>query len=167
MGISSTFHLPCHCLNVFVPLVDMAPELGPTEFVPYSHFEYGVSPYQTAAPCGRGGQAVIMDFRLKHRGLANRSTNTPRPLLYITYVKPDFVLSDKYGYNFSSARYLTLPPLLTSSTRGERSSRAERSGGAGVSATQQKKGKKKSAGEAKKGANGQRILCIENNAVGL
>ena len=106
----------------------MAPELGPTEFVPYSHFEYDVSPYQTAAPCGKGGQAIIMDFRLKHRGLANKSTDVARPMLYITYVQPDFMASEHYGYNFSSQRYNTLPPLLTQSTREERSSRVERSG---------------------------------------
>ena len=28
---------PCHCLNVFVPLVDVTAELGPTEFWPGSH----------------------------------------------------------------------------------------------------------------------------------
>ena len=106
----------------------MAPELGPTEFVPYSHFEYDVSPYQTAAPCGKGGQAIIMDFRLKHRGLANKSTDVARPMLYITYVQPDFMASEHYGYNFSSQRYNTLPPLLTQSTREERSSRVERPG---------------------------------------
>lgn len=27
-------HLPCHCLSVFIPLVDMSVELGPTEFLP-------------------------------------------------------------------------------------------------------------------------------------
>lgn len=30
--------LPCHCLNVFVPLVDVTLENGPTEFRPGSHF---------------------------------------------------------------------------------------------------------------------------------
>jgi ectoine hydroxylase-related dioxygenase (phytanoyl-CoA dioxygenase family) len=24
-------HLPCHCLNIFLPLVDITEELGPTE----------------------------------------------------------------------------------------------------------------------------------------
>ena len=32
--VSTTKHLPCHVLNVFVPLIDMTLELGPTEFRP-------------------------------------------------------------------------------------------------------------------------------------
>jgi ectoine hydroxylase-related dioxygenase (phytanoyl-CoA dioxygenase family) len=32
--VSTSKHLPCHVLNVFVPLVDMQLELGPTEFRP-------------------------------------------------------------------------------------------------------------------------------------
>jgi hypothetical protein len=31
-------YLPCHCLNVFIPLVDMTTDLGPTELRPASHF---------------------------------------------------------------------------------------------------------------------------------
>ena len=30
-------HLPCHCLNVFVPLVDITEQNGPTQFVLGSH----------------------------------------------------------------------------------------------------------------------------------
>ena len=30
-------HQPPHCLNVFIPLVDLTPENGPTEFTPGSH----------------------------------------------------------------------------------------------------------------------------------
>jgi hypothetical protein len=36
--MSATQHLPCHVLNVFVPLVDITSSNGPTEFRPGSHF---------------------------------------------------------------------------------------------------------------------------------
>jgi hypothetical protein len=36
--------LACHCLNVFLPLVDLTPELGPTEFYPGSHALAAVMP---------------------------------------------------------------------------------------------------------------------------
>ena len=35
--LSLSEHLPCHCLNVFVPLVDMGLAEGPTEYRPGSH----------------------------------------------------------------------------------------------------------------------------------
>ena len=62
------------------------------------------------------GDALVADWRLKHRGLANR-TREDRPLLYLTYARPWFV--DKY--NFSSERYAPLPPLCSmDATRSER-----------------------------------------------
>lgn len=36
--MSATQDLPCHCLNVFIPLVDVTAENGPTEIRPGSHF---------------------------------------------------------------------------------------------------------------------------------
>lgn len=30
-------HLPCHCLNIFIPLIDVSPAHGPTELRPSSH----------------------------------------------------------------------------------------------------------------------------------
>ena len=30
-------HLPCHCLNIFIPLIDVTPSHGPTELRPSSH----------------------------------------------------------------------------------------------------------------------------------
>jgi len=36
--MSATQDLPCHCLNVFIPLVDVNSENGPTEIRPGSHF---------------------------------------------------------------------------------------------------------------------------------
>lgn len=36
--LSTEKYLPCHCLNIFIPLIDMTMELGPTEFRPCSQF---------------------------------------------------------------------------------------------------------------------------------
>jgi ectoine hydroxylase-related dioxygenase (phytanoyl-CoA dioxygenase family) len=36
--LSTEKYLPCHILNIFVPLIDMSAELGPTEFRPNSQY---------------------------------------------------------------------------------------------------------------------------------
>ena len=36
--MSVSEHLPVHCLNVFIPLVDVTLDVGPTEFRPASHY---------------------------------------------------------------------------------------------------------------------------------
>ncbi|KAJ1445096.1 hypothetical protein M885DRAFT_330376 [Pelagophyceae sp. CCMP2097] len=100
------------------------------------------------------GDAIIFDWRLKHRGayrrrnsaggappfslcgssvplerrvlgLANRS-NEPRPMIYLTYALPWFV--DRY--NFSTDRYDDLPPMVPRSSRAERTSRRDESAAA-------------------------------------
>ena len=90
---------PPHCLDVFVPLMDMTPALGPTEFIPGSHIldaaasldklllSSGTNQHEGSmggdgavesiaassrcAPLLRAGSAVIYDHRLVHRGTAN------------------------------------------------------------------------------------------------
>jgi hypothetical protein len=108
------FYAPVHALNVFVPLVDLSEDRGPTEFVPGSHRDYDVD-----APSKKEtllkGQALLFDYRLKHRGLGNNST-TERPLLYITYARPFWVDVD----NFDKARYENLPACKEFMSREER-----------------------------------------------
>lgn len=36
--MSTNQYLSCHCLNVFIPLVDINEQNGPTEFKPGSHY---------------------------------------------------------------------------------------------------------------------------------
>lgn len=98
-------HLPAHALNVFVPLVDITDELGPTEFCPGSHFltrdtrpsyvesnvpperlGYTDRPVPAAVPAGA---VVLADFRTLHRALPNRS-GRPRPLAYFSCARPWF-----------------------------------------------------------------------------
>ncbi len=106
--LSETVLHPPHCLNVFVPLVDMEEILGPTELLPASHLDWaGAGP--AVKPCPRAGECLLFDYRLKHRGLANRSQKgILRPMVYITYAKPFY--SDTA--NFSKTRYEKLPPLV-------------------------------------------------------
>lgn len=97
--------LPPHCLNVFVPLVDITPEIGGTELCPGSHhltrgvpeiYEQSAEHVRTIGWRGRplpleipAGSALLFDYRLLHRGLANR-TDRIRPILYFTFAKPWF-----------------------------------------------------------------------------
>ena len=116
-------YLPCHALNVFVPLSDLRLANGPTEFIPESHRFYNVDrkPVQFEL---NAGQVLLFDYRVKHRGVENRS-DRPRPMLYFTVfnysiMKPTFLsLHLQYAKpfysdsaNFSSKRYREMPPLL-------------------------------------------------------
>ncbi|CAN0232902.1 unnamed protein product, partial [Phaeothamnion confervicola] len=99
--ISLEKHLPAHCLSVFLPLVDLSAELGPTEFRPGSQVytrdlarlllaakaRRQLQPPQ--APLPRAGDALLFDFRVLHRGRAN-ATAADRPVLVLVYAKPWF-----------------------------------------------------------------------------
>lgn len=95
-------HLPAHALNLFIPLVDITEDLGPTEFCPGSHFltrgtqpsyiqssvapeslGYTDRPVRAAIPAGA---AVLFDFRTLHRAMPNRSGQV-RPILYLSCAK--------------------------------------------------------------------------------
>ena len=93
-------NLPLHCLNVFVPLVDITEDNGGTEFCLGSHRLTGGSPdivWQdaqhkdrigcTVTPVAftcRAGSVIMFDYRVLHRGLANNGPEA-RPVLYFTY----------------------------------------------------------------------------------
>jgi len=111
-------HRPCHCLNLFVPLVDLAPALGPTELRPQSHFltrdlkrqwlvAYAKKQIQQpVTPILKAGSVLAFDYRLLHRGLANTSSQ-PRPVLVLTYSKPWFV----DVFNFPSRSIFDYSPI--------------------------------------------------------
>ena len=96
-------HLPCHCINIFIPLVDIHSENGPTELRPASHFlTRNLTPMLLAAkakktlrapivptPLHAGKDVLIFDYRILHRGKANRSYHD-RPILVLTYAKSWF-----------------------------------------------------------------------------
>lgn len=92
-------HMPCHCLNIFLPLVDVSMENGPTELRPASHYiTRNLAPMMLAArarktlrspvtPTLNRGDTLIFDYRILHRGRANHSLTADRPILVLTYAK--------------------------------------------------------------------------------
>lgn len=82
---------PPHCLTIFVPLIDVNMQNGPTEFWPGTHHlskEFnGSAP--SFAPELTVGSAVLFDYRLIHRGLPNCS-GARRPVLYMVWARSWF-----------------------------------------------------------------------------
>ena len=93
-------HEPCHCLNVFIPLLNItSTQLGPTDLVPTSHYitrqpsPMRIDPTtlpKPYAPLLDMGDTLVFDYRLLHRGLANQefphsNNNMNRPLLVLTF----------------------------------------------------------------------------------
>lgn len=99
--LSVSTHLPCHCYNVFIPLVDVPLDMGPTEFRPGGHvLTRNLAPMMLAAKCRKTlrkpvwpslkfGDAVLFDYRVLHRGRANRSDRN-RNMLVFTFCEPWF-----------------------------------------------------------------------------
>lgn len=83
--------------NAFVPLVDVADDMGPTQFALGTHDDpHAVSraptlefddDAQLVAPLLSRGDCLLFDWRLLHRGRANTS-HMPRPLFYATFTPP-------------------------------------------------------------------------------
>ena len=98
--VNAAKHEPVHCLNVFVPLVDVSGG-GGTEFKPGSHFltrdlkrlmllaRIKKQLRSPVAPRLRPGDAVLFDYRVLHRGTLN-TTGGPRPVFVLTLAKPWF-----------------------------------------------------------------------------
>lgn len=84
---------PAHCLNVFVPLVPVSMENGPTEFWPGTQRLTGQRPSTdgpSIAPELGLGTIAMFDYRVLHRGLPNHSSSA-RPVMYVTYARPWFL----------------------------------------------------------------------------
>jgi hypothetical protein len=94
-------HLPCHVMNIFVPLHDIVFAMGPTEIRPGTHFHTrNLAPMMLAAACRKTlqrpvapilatGDVLIFDYRVLHRGLANKTMQN-RSFLVVTVAKPWF-----------------------------------------------------------------------------
>ncbi|KAJ8610029.1 hypothetical protein CTAYLR_006639 [Chrysophaeum taylorii] len=100
--------LPPHAVTIFVPLVDVDPSCGPTQFLPGSHAaaahdaRYAEPVAAPAAePLLEVGDVVVCDYRCIHRGGRNTSS-APRPIYYVVAARPWFV----DAYNFPSRRSL-------------------------------------------------------------
>jgi len=112
-------HLPCHCVNVFIPLVNYNSELnGPTEIRPGSQkLTRNLAKQILAAkakktlrpptsPLLTMGDVLIFDYRVLHRGKANNSMNS-RPVLVLTYAREWF--KDKLNFPKRSIYSKALP----------------------------------------------------------
>jgi len=78
-------HLPPHSLTVFVPLVDLVPSNGPTEFQLATHIKANlVAPLRLSTACCPAGSLVFYDVRTMHRGGPNAS-DAERPVVYLTF----------------------------------------------------------------------------------
>jgi len=90
------FH-PAHALTCFTALLDVHEALGATSFEPYSHLDVDRVDYyhpqrrKFITPTPGAGSIVVWDFRVLHRGNANRTEDELRPCLYSTLAMPWFV----------------------------------------------------------------------------
>jgi hypothetical protein len=94
-------HLPCHVMNIFVPLHDLTLAMGPTELRPGTHYHTrNLAPMMLAAACRKTlrravapilatGDVLIFDYRVLHRGGANKTMQN-RSFLVLTVAKPWF-----------------------------------------------------------------------------
>jgi len=101
--VSLSEHLPCHVLNVFIPLLDVPLELGPTELRPGTHYHTrNLAPMMLLAkakktlqspvvPFLQKGDVLVFDYRILHRGIANQHTELNRPILVLSFAKKWFV----------------------------------------------------------------------------
>jgi hypothetical protein len=99
--VSVTEHLSCHVLNVFIPLHDVPRTKGPTEIRPGTHYHTrNLAPMMLAAKCRKSlqnpvcsplklGDVLVFDYRVLHRGKANRSKEN-RTILVLTFSQPWF-----------------------------------------------------------------------------
>lgn len=97
----SSKQIPIHAVNIFIPLVDITEELGPTEFIPGSHKLSNAANIDKSltnsdknigsiSPLLRCGSVTLYDYRLVHRGTGNTHKSTSRHMFYILYTKPWF-----------------------------------------------------------------------------
>jgi hypothetical protein len=120
--LTTQYQKPCHAINVFVPLIDMTMQHGPTEFCLGTHIlgkedhdrDFCVTPLVPA------GTPVIFDYRLGHRGLGNSAT-TCRPIVYCTYARAADGKEFRDSVNFSRKRYRKIGDIVSKApSRDER-----------------------------------------------
>jgi len=127
--LTQQYQKACHAINVFVPLVDLTPEHGPTEFCLGSHIlgqeDYDEDRIET--PLVKAGCPIVFDYRLGHRGMANASPDC-RPILYCTYARASDGKEFRDSINFSRRRYHQLGDLIVERglTREERAKKRQR-----------------------------------------
>jgi len=95
---------PPYAICVFLPLIDLNPERGFTQFWPGTHAYDGLLGFGGVGPLVGAavdatvdaGSAVLYDYRLMHRGMPNRSQEE-RPILQFIYNHKDYTETRNYG----------------------------------------------------------------------
>ena len=96
---------PPYAICVFCPLVDLNADVGFTQFWAGSHHGAELIGFGGAAEVLRGtvdgivqaGGAVAYDYRTMHRGMANVSAGTTRPVLQFLYAESNYRETKNYG----------------------------------------------------------------------
>jgi len=126
--LTNQYQKPCHAINVFVPLIDLTMQHGPTEFCLGSHIlgQEDLDEDFIETPTATAGTPIIFDYRLGHRGLGNTS-DTSRPIVYCTYARAADGKEFRDSVNFSRKRYHRIGELISKvPTRDERARKRER-----------------------------------------
>lgn len=101
---------PPYSIAAILPLIELTAEIGATQIQPRSHRETqsAKNPMPYAVPDPKPGDCYIMDSRLMHRGLPNRST-TKRPILSLVYQRPWY--NDYQNFKHQDALSVSEPVL--------------------------------------------------------
>lgn len=86
-GIDIDTTMPPFAMNLLIPLVDVGPDEGPTEYWPGSHRTCDIAAATAPAPTPmtlKAGTVLLHDMRVIHRGSA-KASGPVRPLVYISY----------------------------------------------------------------------------------
>lgn len=129
---TSDASLPGYAVTVAIPLIDLDAETGSTELFPGSidrpqpeHDTSQLGP--GVVPFVQRGGCFLMDYRLWHRGRANRTSRT-RPILYIVYAREWF--TDMI--NFARNPRLAIDPVEAARIPNEHRPMFRRAGGNGI-----------------------------------
>lgn len=96
-------HAPPYAMCVFLPLIDLNPRVGFTQFFLGSHKSSQLVGFGPAAEWLAAdfdgilgaGESVVYDYRLMHRGMANHEKL--RPIIQLLYTKHFYVETKNYG----------------------------------------------------------------------
>lgn len=107
--------LPTYAITFYVPLIKLDEAVGTTRMWMGSHLKFDREKDGTFVaedPLGPVGACYLMDYRLLHKGLANRS-DLVRPVMYLVYKRPWWSDISSYrkqeGVKISESEYLKVP----------------------------------------------------------
>lgn len=103
--------MPPFAMNLLVPLIDVAPGTGSTDYWPGSHKVIDEAAATAASPTNlslEAGSVTLHDMRVFHRGAA-KTTGPVRPLVYISFHRSWH--KETYGYEHKP-QLLVSPAML-------------------------------------------------------